>query len=175
MQRQAAPVRLVHAILRQKLKKCHTVVKLKLEEIKKKKTEKELGEDGTDYGGGGIVIGVVAGGNVVDGGGGGSGFDGVEYVERALDEGRGRVEIVVLRGNPSTHFRKMKLKKRLLMELAIRPKSMGWAWWRRRRWFLNVSLQKKGLDERESMVEEIEREKRKMLTAIQRERERERE
>jgi len=109
---------------------------------------------------------------VVDGGGGGSGVDGVEDVERALDEGRGRVEIVVLHGNPSTHFKKMKLKKRMLMEFAIQPKSMGWAWWWWRRWrrwqlFLNVSLQKKGLDERESMVEGREREK-KILTAIQR-------
>ncbi|WVZ22097.1 hypothetical protein V8G54_000641, partial [Vigna mungo] len=87
-------------------------------------------------GGGGIVIGVVAGGDVIDGGGRGSGVDGVEDVERALDEGRGRVEIVVLNGNPSTHLRKMKLNKRLLMEFAIQPKSMGCAWW----WFLNVSL-----------------------------------
>lgn len=52
-------------------------------------------------GGGGIVVGVV------DGGGGGSGVDGVEDVERALDEGRGGVEIVVLHGNPSTHLREL--------------------------------------------------------------------
>jgi len=132
------------------------VVKLKLEEIKEK--DKELGEDGTDDGGGGIVIGVVAGSDVIDGGGSGSGVDGVEDVQRALDEGRGRVEIVVLNGNPSTHLRKMKLNKRLLTEFAIQPKSMGcawWWWW----WFLNVSLQKKGLEERESMVEGRERER----------------
>lgn len=62
---------------------------------------------GTDDGGGGIVVGVVVGGDVVDGGGGGSGVDGVEDVERALDEGRGGVEIVVLHGNPSTHLREL--------------------------------------------------------------------
>lgn len=42
---------------------------------------------------------------VVDGGGGGSGVDSVEDVERTLDEGSGRVEIVVLlHRNPSAHF-----------------------------------------------------------------------
>lgn len=46
---------------------------------------------------------IFGGGDVVDGGGGGSGIDGVEDVERAFDEGSGRVEIVVFR-NPSAHF-----------------------------------------------------------------------
>lgn len=40
------------------------------------------------------------------------------------------------------------------MEFAIQPKSMGCPWW----WFLKVSLQKKGLEERESMVKGRERE-----------------
>ena len=56
--------------------------------------KKELKEGSTDDGGGGIVVGVVVGGDVVDGGGGGSGVDGVEDVERAVDEGRWRGEIV---------------------------------------------------------------------------------
>lgn len=63
--------------------------------------KKELKEGSTDDGGGGIVVGVV------DGGGGGSGVDGVEDVERAVDEGRWRVEIVMLHGNPSTHLREL--------------------------------------------------------------------
>lgn len=58
--------------------------------------------DGGGGGGGGVVVGVVVGGDVVDGGG--SGVDGVEDMERTLNEGRGRVEIVVLDGNPSGHF-----------------------------------------------------------------------
>lgn len=48
---------------------------------------------------------VVGGGDVVDGGGGGSRVDGVEDVERAVDEGSRGVEIVVLlHRNPSAHF-----------------------------------------------------------------------
>lgn len=87
------------------MKKCHNG-KTEIRGNKKKKKDKELDENGTHDGGGGIVIRVVAGGDVIDGGGRGSGVDGVEDVERALDEGRGRVEIVVLNGNPSTHLRK---------------------------------------------------------------------
>jgi hypothetical protein len=50
---------------------------------------------------------IAGGGDVIDGSGGGSGVDGVEDVERAVDEGSGRVEIVVLlllHRNPSAHF-----------------------------------------------------------------------
>jgi hypothetical protein len=40
---------------------------------------------------------IFGGGDVVDGGGGRSGINGVEDVERAFDEGSGRVEIVVFK------------------------------------------------------------------------------
>ena len=73
---------------------------------------------GSTHDGGGIVGGIVegsigdrvavdvggGGGDVVDGWGGGPGVDGVEDVEGALDEGSGRVQVVVLHRNPSPHF-----------------------------------------------------------------------